>query len=136
MEEFEAALKKMMSGDLTLVDQFGSIQLAITAAIKQVCKTPEVIRMFAKKQPVALRKRLSDLKAVGKGQYANKALALEILSALTNLGEKLSLEEQEFLNSNMTAAMAGFTRADNRLGEVGSAAILAVAGSQVKKAQN
>ena len=78
MSEFNATLKKTMAGDVTLVDQLGSIQLvrsfyapttmqtvwtqAIQAAVSQAFKTPEVIKMFAKKQPELLRQRLANLK--------------------------------------------------------------------------
>uniref|UniRef100_A0AAY4C569 Leucine zipper and CTNNBIP1 domain containing n=1 Tax=Denticeps clupeoides TaxID=299321 RepID=A0AAY4C569_9TELE len=44
----------LMSGNMTLVDDLGGIQLvilSIQAAIIQAFKTPEVISLFAKKQP-------------------------------------------------------------------------------------
>jgi len=34
---------------MTLVDEFGGMQLAIQAAVSEAFKTPEVIKMFAKK---------------------------------------------------------------------------------------
>ena len=39
-----------------------SIFQAIQAAISEAFKTPEVIRMFAKKQPGQLRQRLSEVR--------------------------------------------------------------------------
>ena len=59
--EFEASLQKMMAGDITLVNQLGSMRLAIQGAVSQAFKTPEVIKMFANKQPAQLRMRLKQL---------------------------------------------------------------------------
>jgi hypothetical protein len=61
LREFQQFLERSVSGDLTLVDEFGSVQLAIQAAVSEAFRTPEVIRMFAEKQPDRLRSRLSDL---------------------------------------------------------------------------
>lgn len=36
LEEFEASLKKMMQGNMTLVNELGAVQLAIQAAVSQV----------------------------------------------------------------------------------------------------
>ncbi|XP_051493595.1 protein LZIC isoform X2 [Apus apus] len=62
LSEINDSLKKIMSGDMTLVDELSGMQLAIQAAISQAFKTPEVIRMFAKKQPRQLRTRLAEVK--------------------------------------------------------------------------
>lgn len=43
--------------------QFPPVFQAIQAAISQAFKTPEVIRMFAKKQPGQLRTRLAEVSA-------------------------------------------------------------------------
>lgn len=51
------------AGDVTLVDSLGSMQLATQAAISQAFKTPEVIKLFALKQPSQLRQRLDQLQA-------------------------------------------------------------------------
>lgn len=113
LSEFNESLKKLMSGNMTLVDELGGMQLvrhwntqntksiclkvgneekelvlqrehffvgycwgcasdtyifillilcqAIQAAISQAFKTPEVIRLFAKKQPGQLRTRLAEV---------------------------------------------------------------------------
>ncbi|XP_028438618.1 protein LZIC isoform X2 [Perca flavescens] len=61
LSEFNDSLKKIMTGDMTLVDELSGMQLAIQAAISQAFKTPEVIRLFAKKQPGQLRTRLAEL---------------------------------------------------------------------------
>ncbi|ERE81937.1 protein LZIC-like protein [Cricetulus griseus] len=60
LSEFHDSLKKIMSGNMTLVDELSGMQLAIQAAISQAFKTPEVIRLFAKKQPGQLRTRLAE----------------------------------------------------------------------------
>ncbi|XP_071538373.1 protein LZIC-like [Panulirus ornatus] len=51
LNEFQSSLSRMTSGDMTLIDSFSAMQLAIQAAISQAFKTPKVIQMFAKKQP-------------------------------------------------------------------------------------
>lgn len=61
MHDFNESLSKMKDGDLTLVDEVNRIQLAIQAAISEAFKTPEVIKMFAKKQPGQLRQRLAEV---------------------------------------------------------------------------
>jgi len=47
---------------MTLVNELNRMQLAIQAAISEAFKTPEVIRMFAKKQPGQLRTRLAEVR--------------------------------------------------------------------------
>lgn len=54
---------RSQAGDVTLVDSLGSMQLATQAAISQAFKTPEVIKLFALKQPSQLRQRLDQLQA-------------------------------------------------------------------------
>lgn len=61
LKEFNASLAKMKGGDMTLVNELNRMQLAIQAAISEAFKTPEVIRMFAKKQPGQLRQRLGEV---------------------------------------------------------------------------
>eukprot|EP00494_Astrolonche_serrata_P006011 UN06028 len=67
---------------------FGNVQLAIQQAISQAFKTPDIIRMFAEKQPDHLRDRLSNLKrdvTVKKiSQQHYEEQAYEILIALKN----------------------------------------------------
>lgn len=54
-------MSKLKEGNLSLIDEVNSIQLAIQAAISQAFQTPEVIRMFAKKQQPQLRQRLAEV---------------------------------------------------------------------------
>ena len=61
LQEFHAQLKKLTDGDVSLVDKLGSVKLALQAAIANAFRTPEVIRMFAKREPAALRARLAAL---------------------------------------------------------------------------
>lgn len=61
LEEFNRSLMKIKSGNMTLIDSLNSMQLAIQAAISNAFKTPEVIRLFAKKQPDQLRIRMSQV---------------------------------------------------------------------------
>ena len=64
LKELNASLSKLKEGNLSLIDEVNSIQLAIQAAISQAFQTPEVIRMFAKKQQPQLRQRLAEVRAV------------------------------------------------------------------------
>lgn len=62
LKELNASLSKMKEGNLSLIDEVNSIQLAIQAAISQAFQTPEVIQMFAKKQQPQLRQRLAEVR--------------------------------------------------------------------------
>ena len=64
LKEFNESLTKMKGGDMTLVNELNRMQLAIQAAISEAFKTPEVIRLFAKKQPGQLRQRLSEVSQI------------------------------------------------------------------------
>lgn len=101
MQEFEQSLNKMLAGDMTLVDEIGHVQLAIQSAIRQAFKSPEVMKMFAKKENGALRSRLAQLDAdlkLGKITSAvHESQVVEILQALEKLNEPLSDRERELL---------------------------------------
>ena len=138
MKEFEVYLNKLLSGNITLIGQFGSVQLAIQTAIRNAFKSPEVVRMFAKKENGALRSKLAscdqDLK-LGKitlqvyndmtGKYLTSfihELILthylnlgEIVLALEKLGEELTPKEKEILEKR-TKNMDGFTAASESIG--------------------
>ena len=49
LEEFEQSLEKMKEGNMTLVSELNSVQLAIQTTIRNAFKTPEVIKMFARR---------------------------------------------------------------------------------------
>jgi len=111
----DASLRKLLAGDTTLVDHLGSVQLAIAAAISSAFKTPEVIKLFALREPGQLRQRLEQVQRDRKlGKLAQEAAtqqAIEILAALQRLGDALTPEELAFLDSNLTegSALASFT---------------------------
>ncbi|XP_043919075.1 protein LZIC [Protopterus annectens] len=135
LSEFNESLKKIMSGDMTLVDELSGMQLAIQAAISQAFKTPEVIRLFAKKQPGQLRTRLQEMDRdvmVGKlpkDVYTQQKV--EILTALRKLGEKLSPEDESFLATNATSTLSEFEKVARDLGSGDK--VLALASSEVEK---
>lgn len=102
LREFNNSLSKIISGDMTLVDELASMQLATQAAISSAFQTPAVIRMFARREPTELRKRLLEIEH---RLPVNSALneKREVLTALRQLGERLSPDELQFLgDSNVT----------------------------------
>ncbi len=129
LTEFQESLKQMTAGNMTLQSEFEAARQAVTAAISQAFKTPEVIRLFAKKEPAALRRRLADIDRdvkLGKIQFEEvSAQAAEILIALKKLGEKLEAKEEAFLAQNKTASMADFEAVSDG-GDVGAAAAASV----------
>lgn len=112
LNEFQSSLSRMTSGDMTLVDSFNAMQLAIQAAISEAFKTPEVIQMFAKKQPDQLREKLSqierDQKIAKLSLDVYEQQKVEVLSALQKLGETLSPSEMQFLEANASTVMKNF----------------------------
>ncbi|XP_072306256.1 protein LZIC isoform X1 [Eucyclogobius newberryi] len=134
LSEFNDSLKKIMTGDMTLVDDLGGMQLAIQAAISQAFKTPEVIRLFAKKQPGQLRTRLGEMdRDVMVGKLSRDIYTqqkMEILTALRKLGEKLPAEDELFLSENATATLSQFEKITANLGSEDK--IMALASSGVK----
>ncbi|KAI5612226.1 protein LZIC [Silurus asotus] len=120
LNEFNESLKKLMSGNMTLVDELGGMQLAIQAAISQAFKTPEVIRLFAKKQPGQLRTRLAEMdRDVMVGKLSRDVYTqqkLEILTALRKLGEKLTAEDAAFLTENVSATLSQFEKVTANMG--------------------
>lgn len=139
LREFHDTLKKITSGDMTLVDDLNAMQLAIQAAISEAFHTPEVIRMFAKKQPDQLRERLSQLERDVKiGKLSQEELVpqkLEILTALKKLKSALLPGENEFLQKHVTKSLLDF----DEVGEKDSAnadRVLNVAELQLKAVQS
>ncbi|KFM79575.1 Protein LZIC, partial [Stegodyphus mimosarum] len=117
LKEFNISLSKIISGNMTLVDQLGSLQLAIQAAISNAFQTPEVIQLFARKQPEQLRQKLAELERDAKIGKLSKDIVyqqkVEILFALKKLGEDLSPAEIDFLQHHSTASMREFERVSN-----------------------
>ncbi|XP_056009041.1 protein LZIC-like isoform X1 [Ostrea edulis] len=120
LTEFKESLDNMVGGNLSLVDQLSGMQLAIQAAISKAFKTPEVIRMFAKKQPGQLRQRLAEIRRDEKVGKLSKDVAIqqsvEILTALKKLGEALSPEEEAYLQNNSSASLKQFEQVSGDLG--------------------
>lgn len=61
LKELNNSLSKLVNGDISLVSELGAVQLATQAAISQAFKTPEVIRLFGRREPKQLRDRLQSL---------------------------------------------------------------------------
>ncbi|XP_046636295.1 protein LZIC-like [Daphnia pulicaria] len=114
MREFQSSLAKLAAGDLSLTDYFAAIQLGIQAALSQVFRTPEVILMFAKKQPEQLRLKLAqiqrDLKLGKLSSQAAQTQQVEVLGALKGLGEILSTEEANILEKTNSASLQQFIK--------------------------
>jgi len=112
LREFEVSLSRMSSGSMTLQSDLDTTRLAVQAAVSQAFRTPEVIRLFASKQPAALRRRLAELDRdvkLGKlGAADVESMAAEMLVALKKLGEPLSAKEESFLQQNKSASLADF----------------------------
>lgn len=101
LREFNESLRRMISGDMTLVDELGAMQLATQSAISAAFKTPAVIRMFGKQEPDQLRMRLSTIERdfrLGKlTKDSSDKQRGEVLNALKHLGEKLEPGDIELL---------------------------------------
>jgi hypothetical protein len=61
LKELNDSLSKLVKGDISLVSALGAVQLATQAAISEAFKTPEVIRLFGKREPKQLRDRLLNI---------------------------------------------------------------------------
>ncbi|KAG8244290.1 protein LZIC-like isoform X2 [Homalodisca vitripennis] len=143
LEELNVKLKKHLAGDMTLVDQLSSMQLATQAAISKAFQTPAVIRMFARREPQQLRERLQaverDLKLGKLSSNAADREKAEILSALRQLGEKLTPAELHFISDqtdNQTSLGKNFRFEQvTEDASVGERAVMDLATSDVLAAQ-
>ena len=137
LREFQQFLERSLRGDMTLVDEFGTAQLAIQAAVSDAFKTPEVIRMFANKQPDQLRLRLAalqrDVKIKQITKEAFQRQAVEILVALKKMGTELTAEEVTFLESLSSSAQ--LESAVDNVGDVTQGALMNAASVQVRQAE-
>jgi hypothetical protein len=110
LKELNDSLSKLVKGDISLVSALGAVQLATQAAISEAFKTPEVIRLFGKREPKQLRDRLLNIEQETKlnklSCEARDRQKAEILTALRQLGEQLSREELQFLESHNSVANA------------------------------
>ena len=134
LRDFQAFLDQMLSGNMTLVDEFGAAQQAIQAAISQAFKTPEVIRLFANKDSVQLRSRLValnrdlTLKSISQDLYNRQAV--EIVLALRKMGDKLSAQEEELLNK-----MGSLRHLEAASGDGAGVAVMSSASAGIKSAE-
>lgn len=112
LETFKSSLARMASGDVTLTHELEVIKSATQAAIKSAFKTPEILKLFALKQPGQLRERLSAVErdvVLGKmSAESGKTERVEILTALKKLGADLDEGELTFLREHLTAGLADF----------------------------
>ena len=120
LKDFEQSLQKILEGNITLVSEIGNTQIRIQEAIREAFKSPEVTKMFVKKENGALRRKLSALdedKKLGRitlEQY--EELTKEIIVALDKLGEELTLKEKEILEKR-TKDMSRFKSANDTVGD-------------------
>ncbi|KAJ1455240.1 hypothetical protein M885DRAFT_520537 [Pelagophyceae sp. CCMP2097] len=102
LEEFEESLSDLARGNMTLVSELNSVQLRIQGAVRTAFKTPDVIRMFAQKEPSALRAKLAQLNEERRLSRITEAtfiaFSVEVVLALQKLGEPLLAEEQSMLS--------------------------------------
>jgi hypothetical protein len=100
LKEFEQSLAKMVSGNMSLVDQIGAVQLAIQSAIRSTT-SPDILNMFLKKENGSLRTKLvgldSDFKLGRIPPDSYYSQAAEIIKMLDKLKEPLNTSEQEIL---------------------------------------
>lgn len=131
LKEFEISLEKILQGNITLVSEIGSVQLRIQDAIREAFKSPEVTKMFVKKENGALRRKLASLDEEKKlGRISNDSyeeLSKEIIVALDKLGEELTIQEKEMLMKH-TSDMSRFKSASNDVGDH----IIKAASNQIK----
>ena len=92
------------------------MKLAVQAAISEAFKAPQVIELFALKQPKQLRELMDQVKrdrVLGKKPMDKcDGEILECILALKKLGEALTDEEKQFLLENQTKAMTLFEEVD------------------------
>jgi hypothetical protein len=112
LDSFKTSLARMTTGDVTLTNELETIKSATLAAISAAFKTPEILKLFALKQPEALRERLRACERdvlLGKMSDAKgKIERVEILTALKKLQAPLEESELTFLREHMTAGLAEF----------------------------
>lgn len=137
LREFQVFLERSLRGDMTLISEFGAAQLAIQAAVSEAFKTPEVISMFARKQPDQLRLRLAalqrDVKIKQLSKDAFQRQAVEILVALKKMGTELTAEEATFLDSLSSSAQ--LESAVDNVGDVTQQSLINAASTQVRRAE-
>jgi len=135
LKEVHHSLEKIQSGDLALLDHISSIQLAISAAISRAFHTPEILGLFAARQPDQLRERLAmverDRKINQMSDEKYKQEKCEILSALLKLRAPLTDQQHLFLTQNTSQHLAHFVGTDDAQSTANSNRILHLASSSL-----
>ncbi|VDM10374.1 unnamed protein product [Wuchereria bancrofti] len=103
LKELERTLDRMKCGDFSLTDELTATKMAIQNAISQAFKTPEIVAIFAKKEPALLRQKLMQVEAEHRlrkiSNETYEAKKLEILHALYKLNDHLSDEERSIIEA-------------------------------------
>ncbi|XP_044743621.1 protein LZIC-like [Chrysoperla carnea] len=111
LKEFQESLPRIAKGDVSLVSSVAAIQMATQAAISKAFKTPEVLKLFGKREPQQLRERLSTIDENIKLNKTTKEFTInekiQILNTLRQMGEKLSPAELKLLEEYSTALEYG-----------------------------
>ncbi|KAK6040465.1 LZIC family protein [Cooperia oncophora] len=106
LQDLSRTLEKMTGGTITVIDNLTATRMAVRAAISQAFRTPEIVALFARKQPAALRQKLivmdNELRMEKITEKEYHARKLEILTALVNLKEELSDDEKAFLKQKQS----------------------------------
>ena len=112
LAEFEASLKKMMAGNVTLVTELGAYQLAMQAAVRGAFKSPEVVKLFAKRQPGAL----ANVESLCRLTYAqdNFASVWPISSAIQSSAESLRVNTSRSHPNFLLLSRSSATRLPRR----------------------
>ncbi|PAV87715.1 hypothetical protein WR25_03754 [Diploscapter pachys] len=104
LQELNTTLEKMQEGDMTLIDNITASKLAIRAAISNAFRTPEILALFARRQPAQLRQRLLLIDSEKSSHKLSEESYLlqkkEILMALQQLKEPLSQDESQFVQKH------------------------------------
>jgi hypothetical protein len=115
LDAFKTSLRSMTTGDVTLEDELATVKAATKAAIASAFRTPEVLKMFALRQPDELRERMQraarDVMLGKMSAERGDVIRVEALTALKKLGSALEAEELEFLRAHMTRGLTDFVDA-------------------------
>ena len=115
LDAFKTSLRRMTTGDVTLEDELATVKAATKAAIASAFRTPEVLKMFALRQPDELRERMQraarDVMLGKMSAERGEVIRVEALTALKKLGSELEAEELEFLRAHMTRGLTDFVDA-------------------------
>uniref|UniRef100_A0A0R3S306 Protein LZIC n=1 Tax=Elaeophora elaphi TaxID=1147741 RepID=A0A0R3S306_9BILA len=103
LKELERTLDRMKCGDVSLTDELTATKMTIQTAISEAFKTPEIVAIFAKKEPALLRRKLMQIETEYRlrkiSDEAFKTRKLEILHALHKLNDNLSEEERNIIDT-------------------------------------